>query len=124
MENEKKEKLSNFLIKRAEKDVLSRGRSIYSSGGFKVSKLEYHGSGNAEFKVKSDYSTQYYQIQIKDFLTPQISTNCTCPYNYGGFVSTELLQFCIFWIKCPAFSRSFIKCKRQSLICRKSETSH
>ena len=71
MENERKEKLSNFLIRRAEKDVLSRGRSIYSSGALKVAKLEYQGTGNAEFKVKSDYSIQYYQIQIKDFLTPQ-----------------------------------------------------
>ncbi len=56
MENEKKEKLSNFLLRRAERDVLSRGRSIYSSGGLKVSKLDYNGPGNAEFKVKSDYS--------------------------------------------------------------------
>jgi superfamily II DNA or RNA helicase len=78
MENEKKEKLSNFLIKRTEKEVLSRGRSIYSSGALKVAKLEYNGPGNAEFKVKSDYSTQFYVIQIREFLTPQISTSCTC----------------------------------------------
>ena len=78
MENEKKEKLSNFLINRADKEVLSRGRSIYSSGALKVAKLEYNGPGNAEFKVKSDYSTQFYIIQIKEFLTPQISTACTC----------------------------------------------
>lgn len=84
MENEKKEKLSNFLIKKTDKDVLSRGRSIYSSGGLKVSKLDYNGPGNAEFRVKSDYSVQYYQIQIKDFLTPLINTSCSCPYSYGG----------------------------------------
>ncbi|GGC02666.1 SNF2-related protein [Dyadobacter sediminis] len=83
MENEKKEKLSNFLIRRAEKDVLSRGRSIYSSGGLKVSKLDYNGPGNAEFKVKSDYSIQYYQIGIRDFLTPQITTECSCPDKNG-----------------------------------------
>ena len=83
MENERKEKLSNFLIRRAEKDVLSRGRSIYSSGALKVAKLEYQGTGNAEFKVKSDYSIQYYQIQIKDFLTPNITAVCTCPHNQG-----------------------------------------
>ncbi|MCE7062706.1 SNF2-related protein [Dyadobacter sp. CY343] len=83
MENEKKEKLSNFLLKRTEKDVLSRGRSIYSSGGLKVSKLEYNGPGNAEFKVKSDYSIHFYQINIRDFLTPQIITECTCPDKAG-----------------------------------------
>ncbi|TLV00014.1 SNF2-related protein [Dyadobacter luticola] len=83
MENEKKEKLSNFLIKRTEKDVLSRGRSIYSSGGLKVSKLDYNGPGNAEFKVKSDYSIQFYQIYIRDFLTPQITTECSCPDKNG-----------------------------------------
>jgi superfamily II DNA or RNA helicase len=83
MENEKKEKLSNFLLRRAEKDVLSRGRSIYSSGGLKVSKLDYNGPGNAEFKVKSDYSIQYYQIYIREFLTPQITTECSCPDKNG-----------------------------------------
>ncbi|WAC11082.1 DEAD/DEAH box helicase [Dyadobacter pollutisoli] len=83
MENEKKEKLSNFLLRRTEKDVLSRGRSIYSSGGLKVSKLDYNGPGNAEFKVKSDYSIQYYQIYIRDFLTPQITTECSCPDKNG-----------------------------------------
>ena len=83
MENEKKEKLSNFLLRRAEKDVLSRGRSIYSSGGLKVSKLDYNGPGNAEFKVKSDYSIQFYQIYIRDFLTPQITTECSCPDKNG-----------------------------------------
>jgi uncharacterized Zn finger protein len=83
MENEKKEKLSNFLLRRTEKEVLSRGRSIYSSGGLKVSKLDYHGSGSAEFKVKSDYSIQYYQIYIRDFLTPQITTECSCPDKNG-----------------------------------------
>lgn len=83
MENEKKEKLSNFLLRRAERDVLSRGRSIYSSGGLKVSKLDYNGPGNAEFKVKSDYSIQYYQIFIRDFLTPQITTECSCPDKTG-----------------------------------------
>ena len=83
MENEKKEKLSNFLLRRTEKDVLSRGRSIYSSGGLKVSKLEYNGPGNAEFKVKSDYSIHFYQINIRDFLTPQIITECTCPDKTG-----------------------------------------
>jgi len=105
MENEKKEKLSNFLIKRAEKDVLSRGRSIYSSGGFKVSKLEYHGSGNAEFKVKSDYSTQYYVIQIKDFLTPQISTSCTCPYNYGGLCKHRVAAILYILDKMPSIQQ-------------------
>ncbi|MCE6989171.1 DEAD/DEAH box helicase [Dyadobacter sp. CY323] len=83
MENEKKEKLSNFLLRRADKDVLSRGRSIYSSGGLKVSKLDYNGPGSAEFKVKSDYSIQFYQIYIKDFLTPQITTECSCPDKNG-----------------------------------------
>ncbi|QRR02828.1 DEAD/DEAH box helicase [Dyadobacter sandarakinus] len=84
MENEKKEKLSAYLVKRADKDVLSRGRSIYSSGGLKVAKLDYNGPGIAEFKVKSDYSIQYYQIHIRNFLTPQISTECSCPYGNGN----------------------------------------
>ena len=105
MENEKKEKLSNFLIKRAEKDVLSRGRSIYSSGGFKVSKLEYHGSGNAEFKVKSDYSIQFYVIQIKDFLTPQISTSCTCPDNYGGLCKHRVAGILYILDKMPSIKQ-------------------
>ncbi|KQS32609.1 DEAD/DEAH box helicase [Dyadobacter sp. Leaf189] len=83
MENEKKEKLSNFLLRRTEKDVLSRGRSIYSSGGLKVLKLDYNGPGIAEFKVKSDYSIHFYQINIRDFLTPQIITECSCPDKAG-----------------------------------------
>jgi SNF2 family DNA or RNA helicase len=105
MENEKKEKLSNFLVKRAEKDVLSRGRSIYSSGGFKVAKLEYNGPGNAEFKVKSDYSVQYYIIQIRDFLTPQISTSCTCPYNYGGLCKHRVAAILYILDKMPSIKQ-------------------
>jgi SNF2 family DNA or RNA helicase len=84
MENEKKEKLSRFLISRTEKDVLSRGRSIYSSGGFLVTRLDYNGSGNGDFKVKSDYSINPFLIKIKDFLTPQLSTSCTCSYSQSG----------------------------------------
>ncbi len=105
MENEKKEKLSNFLINRTEKDVLSRGRSIYSSGGFKVSKLEYNGPGNAEFKLKSDYSIQYYIIQIKDFLTPQISTSCTCSFNYGGLCKHRVAAILYILDKMPAIQQ-------------------
>ena len=105
MENEKKEKLSNFLIRRTEKDVLSRGRSIYSSGGLKVAKLEYHGTGGAEFKVKSDYSIQYYQIHIRDFLTPQITTSCTCPYNAGGLCKHRVAAILYILDKMPTIKQ-------------------
>ena len=101
MENERKEKLSSFLLRKTEKDVLSRGRSIYSSGGFFVSNLDYNGSGNGDFKVKSDYSSQPYLIKIRDFLTPQISTSCTCPYNYGGLCKHQVAAILYILDKMP-----------------------
>ncbi|WP_025764025.1 SNF2-related protein [Dyadobacter tibetensis] len=101
MENEKKEKLSDFLIRRADKDRLSRGRSIYSSGALKVSKLEYLGSGSAEFKIKSDYSIHYFIIQIKDFLTPQIIAECTCNDNSQGLCKHRVASILYILDKMP-----------------------
>ncbi|PWJ56651.1 non-specific serine/threonine protein kinase [Dyadobacter jejuensis] len=101
MENEKKEKLSDFLIRRADKDRLSRGRSIYSSGALKVSKLEYLGTGTAEFKIKSDYSIHYFQIQIRDFLTPQIIAECTCNDNSQGLCKHRVASILYILDKMP-----------------------
>ena len=101
MENEKKEKLSDFLIRRADKDRLSRGRSIYSSGALKVSKLEYLGNGDAEFKVKSDYSIQHFHIHIKDFLSPQISAECTCSDTSNGLCKHRVASILYILDKMP-----------------------
>ncbi len=101
MENEKKEKLSDFLIRRADKDRLSRGRSIYSSGALKVSKLEYLGNGDAEFKVKSDYSIQHFHIHIKDFLTPTIIAECTCSDTSNGLCKHRVASILYILDKMP-----------------------
>jgi hypothetical protein len=103
MDNERKERLSQFVKRNTESQVLSRGRSIFSSGGYSVVKLDYNGNGYAEFKVRSDYSIQSYVVKIKDFLTPNISTSCNCPYDYGGLCKHRVAMILYVLDKMPAY---------------------
>ncbi len=103
MDNERKERLSQFVKRNTESQVLSRGRSIFSSGGYSVIKLDYNGNGYAEFKVRSDYSIQSYVVKIKDFLTQNISTSCNCPYDYGGLCKHRVAMILYVLDKMPAY---------------------
>jgi hypothetical protein len=103
MDNERKERLSQFVKRNTESQVLSRGRSIFSSGGYNVVKLDYNGNGYAEFKVRSDYSIQSYVVKIKDFLTQNISTSCNCPYDYGGLCKHRVAMILYVLDKMPAY---------------------
>ena len=103
MDNERKERLSQFVKRNTESQVLSRGRSIFSSGGYSVVKLDYNGDGYAEFKVRSDYSIQSYVVKIKDFLSPNISTSCNCPYDYGGLCKHRVAMILYVLDKMPAY---------------------
>lgn len=103
MDNERKERLSQFVKRNTESQVLSRGRSIFSSGGYNVVKLDYNGNGYAEFKVRSDYSIQSYVVKIKDFLTPNISTSCNCPNEYAGLCKHRVAMILYVLDKMPAY---------------------
>jgi hypothetical protein len=103
MDNERKERLSQFVKRNTESQVLSRGRSIFSSGGYSVVKLDYNGNGYAEFKVRSDYSIQSYVVKVKDFLTANISTSCNCPYDYGGLCKHRVAMILYVLDKMPAY---------------------
>jgi superfamily II DNA or RNA helicase len=102
MDNERKERLSQFVKKNTQSQVLSRGRSIFSSGGYNVVKLDYNGNGYAEFKVRSDYSIQNYVVKINDFLSPNITTSCNCPYDYGGLCKHRVAMILYVLDKMPA----------------------
>jgi superfamily II DNA or RNA helicase len=103
MDNERKERLSQFLRRNSEGQTLSQGRSIFSSGGYSIVKLDYNGGGYAEFKVKSDYSVRDYVITIQDFLTPNISTSCTCTHDYGGLCKHRIAMTLYVLDKMPAY---------------------
>jgi non-specific serine/threonine protein kinase len=103
MDNERKERLSQFVKRNTESQVLSRGRSIFSSGGYSVVKLDYNGNGYAEFKVRSDYSIQSYLVKISDFLTPNITTSCNCPDSYGGLCKHRVAMILYVLDKMPAY---------------------
>lgn len=103
MDNERKERLSQFVKRNTESLVLSRGRSIYSSGGYTVVKLDYNGDGYAEFKVRSDYSIQSYTVKITDFLSPNISTSCNCPSQSSGICKHRVAMILYVLDKMPAY---------------------
>ncbi len=76
--------LSKYLKANTQSQVMSKGRSIFRGGSYKLKSMDISGRGFAEFRVESEYYGNKYLVEISDFNTPNIKTNCSCPYNLGG----------------------------------------
>ncbi len=98
----KESNLAKFLQANSQSDVLSRGRSIFRSGTFKVKLLDISGRGYSEFKVDSEYYGSKYKVEVTDFNTASIKTSCTCPYNYGGICKHRVAAILYLLDKIPA----------------------
>ncbi len=79
-----KENLSKFMTRRTDPGRLSKGRSIFSRRSLKIVDLDFQGTGLASFNVNSDFSGITYQVEIRNFLSPHISTSCSCPDDGAG----------------------------------------
>lgn len=78
------EKLKKYLKSNALPQSVSKGKAIFASGKVSVEKFSNVEKGEAIFKVKSDSSSKNYTINVKNWNTPILSTNCSCDYDWGG----------------------------------------
>ncbi len=76
--------LAKYLKANTQPQIMSKGRSIFRGGSYKLKSMDISGRGFAEFRVESEYYGNKYLVDISDFNTPNIKTNCSCPYNLGG----------------------------------------
>lgn len=76
--------IHDYLVTNAVPNSLSKGRKLVKA---KKGELLYWdvNSQKAEYKVQSeDFSRKFYKVEVKDFLSPSISTSCNCPYDWDG----------------------------------------
>ncbi|MEA5404963.1 DEAD/DEAH box helicase [Arcicella sp. DC2W] len=78
------EKLRKYLKSNALPQSVSRGKIIYQKGGTTFEKISYTDKGEATIKVKSDSSSKFYSVLIKNWNTAIVSSSCSCSYDWGG----------------------------------------
>lgn len=78
------EKLRKYLKSNALPQSVSRGKVIHSKGNVSLEKISYTDKGEAIMKVKSDSGSKSYTVNIRNWNTPIVLTNCSCDYDWGG----------------------------------------
>ncbi len=78
------EKLKKYLKSNALPQSVARGKVIYQKGGASFEKISYTDKGEASIRVKSDSSSKYYTVQIRNWNTAIVGSSCSCSYDWGG----------------------------------------
>jgi SNF2 family DNA or RNA helicase len=78
------EKLKKYLKSNALPQSVSKGKTIFANGKVSVEKFSNVEKGEGIFKVKSDTGSKSYTVNVKNWNTPILSTNCSCDYDWGG----------------------------------------
>lgn len=72
------------MTRRTDPQRLSKGRSIFSRHALRIVNLDFEGTGYASFRIDSDVAGHIYETEIRNFLTLQVSTGCSCPDDSAG----------------------------------------
>ncbi|MEA3450794.1 MAG: SWIM zinc finger family protein, partial [Bacteroidota bacterium] len=82
----KKERIVEYVYRNSTRNSLERGRHLYLHN--KVKKIEEHSNYiKASVQGTTMYSVFIYFDETKNLIT---STECSCPYNYGGICKHKI----------------------------------
>lgn len=81
--------LFNYLEKRANSEVKSRGKQIYNSGNVSIT-LTDDNRRETLFKVVSQSNFQNYVVKLKMQHGGAVFSSCTCAYDWGGLCKHEV----------------------------------
>ena len=78
------ERLKKYVKSNALPQSISKGKSIFASGGITTENFSNVEKGLATFKAKSGSGSKTYTVTIKNWNTPILNTHCSCDYDWGG----------------------------------------
>lgn len=77
-------KFDDYIAKNALSQSASRGRSIFRNQLYTFQSFSTKEGGFAELKVKSENHGTQYKVIVTGFMSKQMISSCTCPYDWGG----------------------------------------
>ncbi|MES2521039.1 MAG: SNF2-related protein [Bacteroidota bacterium] len=102
------EKLKKYLKSNALPQSVSKGKTIFAKGSVSVEKISNTDKGEGAFKVKSETGSKSYTVNIKNWNTPILSSNCSCDYNWGGICKHRVAALLQLEIEVSKFSLASI----------------